>query len=571
MKNKSLIIIVSLLLIFSLVLGGCSPAEEPAAVEEVPAEEEVVTEAEEEVSEEPAQEAEVEEPVEEPQAEEAAEPKTLIWAFSSEPDTLDPHKTGTAASNYVMNFIGASLVDVDENGEYHPYLAESWEISEDGLTYTFKLREDVLFHDGTPFTAEDLVYTYNRALDPEIASTVAGPTLEPVESIQALDDYTLEFVLTAPYFPFLYNLSAAGYLMPLSQAYVEANGDDYLGRYPMSVGPYKFVEWVTADYVLVERNPDFNWGVETWGNTGPWGIDYIKFQIIPEQSTVLAGLEAGEIDYTAVEARDLEIFENMDFNILEQPQPGLRPYITFQTTAAPLDDINVRKALNMAINREAALQLLEQGNGVVQYGPLSPSQIGYWEGIEDFGYSYNPDEAKTLLEGAGYTLNADEYFEKDGETLSFTLYTLPVESWVKAAEVAQSMFKDIGVEITIQQDEQGVLVPQILGGDYQISMFGISSTEADILYQMFHSSQIGGFNYAYVNNPELDAILERTRSEIDPDARQQAVNEAQQYIVEQAYFLPFYAPVNFFVLNGRVKDYTFNPVNEVNLANAYIE
>ena len=215
-----------------------------------------------------------------------------------------------------------------------------------------------------------------------------------------------------------------------------------------------------------------------------------------------------KIDYSAVEPRDLELFQSEDYVILEQPQPGLRPYIAFQTSVAPLDDINVRKALNMAINREAALQLLEQGNGVVQYGPLSPSQIGYWSGIEEYGYAYNPDEAKVLLEESGYVLNGDGYYEKDGETLAFTLYTLPVESWVKAAEVAQSMFKDIGVEITIQQDEQGVLIPQILGGDYQISMFGMTSPEADILYQMFHSSQIGGFNYAYVNNPELDALLE---------------------------------------------------------------
>ena len=133
------------------------------------------------------------------------------------------------------------------------------------------------------------------------------------------------------------------------------------------------------------------------------------------------------------------------------------------------------------------------------------------------------------------------------------------------------MFKDIGVEITIQQDEEGVLVPKILSGDYQISMFGMTSNEAEILYQMFHSSTIGGFNYAYVNNPELDAILERTRTETDPDARQQAVNEAQKFITEQAYVLPMYAPINFYIVNGRVSGYTFNPINEINLSNATIE
>ena len=556
MKNKSLFVIMSLLLIVSIILTGCGKTEEPAAVEEAPAAEEAVAE---------------EEAVEEAVVEETAEPTTFSWAIQTDPDTLDPHKTGAAVSDYVMSFIGSSLVALDTDGSYKPYLAKSWEISEDGLTYTFTLRDDVLFQDGTSLTAGDLAFTYNRALDPETASPSAGPMLGPVASIQALDDYTLEFVLETPFFPFLYGLTSAGYLMPLSQAYVEANGDDYIARNPMSVGPYKMSEWVTGEYVLLEKNPDFNWGPETWGNTGPWHIDYIKFPIIPEQSTTVAGVEAGEIDLSPVEAKDLELFQSDSFDILEQPQQGLRPYIALQTTSAPLDDINVRKALNMAINREAVLQLLEQGNGVVQYGPLSPSQIGYWPGVEEYGYPYNPDEAKALLEGAGYTMNADGYYEKDGEILAFTLFTLPVESWVKAAEVAQSMFKDIGVEITIQQEEQGVVIPKILGGEYQISMFGMTYPEADVLYLMFHSSQIGGFNYAFVNNPELDAILDRTRSETDPAARQEAVNEAQKFIAEQAYTLPLYAPINFWVLNSRVKNYVFNPTIGFILADAYIE
>ena len=566
MKNKSLFYIISLLLVVSMVLAGCGTSEEPAAAEEVPAAEEAPAAEAEEVVEEPAAEEAVAE-----EAEAAAEPTTFVFAISTDPDTLDPHKTGAGISNQVMTFIGSSLISVDGDGKFYPYLAESWDVSEDGLTYTFKLREGVLFHDGTPLTAGDIAFTYNRALDPEIASPAAGPALGPIESIQALDDYTVEFVLSASYFPFLFGLAGSGYMMPLSQAYVEANGDDYIGRNPMSVGPYKFVEWVTADYVLLEKNPDFNWGAEDWGNTGPWNIDYLNFQIIPEQATILAGLEAGEVDFSLVEAKDLELFQSEDYVVLEQPQPGLRPYIAFQTSVAPLDDINVRKALNMAINREAALQLLEQGNGVVQYGPLSPSQIGYWSGVEEYGYAYNTDEAKALLEESGYVLNGDGYYEKDGETLAFTLYTLPVESWVKAAEVAQSMFKDIGVEITIQQDEQGVLIPKILTGDYQISMFGMTSPEADILYQMFHSSQIGGFNYAYVSNPELDALLDLTRTETDPDARQEVVNETQKFIAEQAYTLPFYAPINFYILNGRVKDYSFDIINLLSLPNAYID
>jgi peptide/nickel transport system substrate-binding protein len=557
-KNRWLFLTLAFVLIASIVLAACQPAvEEPAAEE--PA-------AEEPAAEEPA--------AEEPAAEEVDEKVggTLVYAVSAEPDTLDPAKTGAAVSDIIMNFLGCSLVTIDTEGNVVPYVAESWDVSEDGLTYTFHLRDDVMYHDGKSVTAQDFAWEYNRALDPETASPAAGPSLGNVESITALDDYTLEIKLGSANFPFLFSIGDAGYMQPVNQETFETMGADAFGRAPVGCGPYKLVSWDTGSGLTLERNPEFNWGpAGAWENTGPWYIENIEVRIIPEVATISAGLEAGEIHVAAITQSDKEYLETLDtLNIEGSLQPGLRPYVAINVTHYPFDDVNVRKAFNLAVNREAAVQVLAKGDAVVQYGPLSPAQIGYWDGVEEIGYGYDVEQANTLMEEAGFVKDDEGFYGKDGERISLTLYTLPIETWVKAAELVQQQYKEFGIELTIQQDDQGVLIPVILGGDYDITMFGMTYPEADILYLMFHSSQIGGFDYAMVNDPTLDEILERTRTETDPAARQEAVNEAQQYIVEQAYTIPMYAPINYTAISTSVMDYRFSDLRGLDLDSAYI-
>ena len=580
-KNRWLFLTLAFVLIASLLLAACQPAaeepapEEPAAEEPAAAAEEPVAEeaaAEEPASEEPvAEEAAAEEPASEEAGSDAS--GTFVFAVTAEPDTLDPAKTGASISDQVLYFLGCSLITYDADGNYVPYVAESWDVSEDGLTYVFHLRDDVKYHNGDPVTAQDFAWEYTRALDPETVSPSAGPSLGDVASVTALDDTTLEIVLGSPNFPFLFALSDPGYMQPINQAYFEEIGEEAYARQPMGCGPYMFESWETGSLVTLTRNPDFNWGpAGAWENTGPWYIETIEFQIIPEQSTISAGLESGEIDAANITQIDKQYMETLDnLNIEGYLQPGLRPYVTINVSHFPFDDLRVRQALNMAINREAAVQVLVQGDGVVQNGPLSPAQIGYWEGVEDLGYPYDLEAAAALMEEAGFAKDDEGYWGKDGERISLTFYTLPIEGWVRAAELVQQQYKEFGIELTIQQEEQGVVIPLVMGGEYDISMFGMTHSEADILWLMFHSSQIGGFNYAFVDDPTLDEILDRTRTEIDPAARQQAVDEAQAYLVEQAYFIPLYAPMNYMAVSARVQDYRFSDLLTLQIDAARLE
>ncbi len=255
----------------------------------------------------------------EPEAEPAVG-GTLVIARSSDPDSLDWHKSGALSD--ICAFYSGSLIAKDpQTGEFRPYLAESWEVAEDGMWYEFKLREDVKFHDGTPLTAHDYAWSFNRAVDPKTKGVTAGASLTGFAGATAEDDYTLRFRMAWPNSILLHTLSDACYHGPMPQAAVERMGDDF-ARNPISVGPFKFKEMVTGEKVVLERNPDYTWGPE-WTRGGPPYIETVEFRIIPEYSTQLAGLEAGEVDRIFVENKDLErILNSGEFQVFQAFRKG---------------------------------------------------------------------------------------------------------------------------------------------------------------------------------------------------------------------------------------------------------
>ncbi len=543
MYKKSLFVLMSILIIMSMMLGACAPAapaatqapatEAPAAATEAPA----VTEAaatEAAVTEAPATEA----PAAEAPAGEAKVGGTFRYAQSQEADTLDPQKTNMLAAAYVLSFVGAALVNLGPDGDIVPWLAKSWDVSEDGLVWTFHLRDDVKFTNGDPLTAKDFEFTYKRALDPETASVMTASNLGPtdMDSFKAVDDYTFQITLKEPFYPLLISLSDQNYMMPLSEKAYTTMDNDELALAPISCGPYTVESWERGSKITLKRNPDYNWGPEDGKlNTGPWYFETVEVYNIPEYQTILAGLEAGEIDYASLDIRDVDLIRDTGiFDILEATQQGPRPFFLFNTTVKPFDDVKVRQAFNQAVDRDAFIQVLTQGKATYLYGPLTPSQIGYWDGVEKIGYKFELDKAKALMQEAGYTYDANNMLlTPDGQPLKLTVDTLPVESWVKAAEVLSEQLKALGVQTEIAQKEPGILIQDVANGNYTMSAMGISSLDGDMLFTMFHSSNIGANNMSQYSEPELDAILERTRKALSEEERTQAFIEAQTYIVEK--------------------------------------
>ena len=468
---------------------------------------------------------------------------TLRIALPSDVTSLDLHKTSRGDDALVVGqWFNATLVTQNADGEYIPYLAESWEFSDDGLMWTFHLRDDVMFHNGDPVTAHDFVWTYERALDPDLASPGTGRRLSGM-TFEAPDDYTLVFNFPAPAISLLQFVNW-GYMAPMSQRAVEELGAEYELN-PVGTGPYKVVEVRPGEGVAMERWDDYNWGPEFFdgANTGPYNFDRIEFSILPEEATRIAALESGDIDYVngISNPLDVAILEAADVTVQQAPFGQVR-MIYIQNHVPPFDDALVRQALNYSVNREEITQIVTDGADQISRGPISPGMLGYDPAIEEqCGYHFDLDRAKELMQEAGYTYGDDGMLiTPDGEPFSLTMIGEPVDSGTAYMEVLQSMWRELGLDITLESTEPSILYPRLTERDYQMG-YGRRGgwTSYDYLYAIYHSStgrDLPGSMRSAVNDPTTDAFLEKNRAlAMDNPDLQDSVNELYCHIAEQAY------------------------------------
>ena len=468
---------------------------------------------------------------------------TLRIALPSDVTSLDLHKTSRGDDALVVGqWFNATLVTQNADGEYIPYLAESWEFSDDGLMWTFHLRDDVMFHNGDPVTAHDFVWTYERALDPDLASPGTGRRLNGM-TFEAPDDYTLVFNFPAPAISLLQFVNW-GYMAPMSQRAVEELGAEYELN-PVGTGPYKVVEVRPGEGVAMERWDDYNWGPEFFdgANTGPYNFDRIEFSILPEEATRIAALESGDIDYVngISNPLDVAILEAAGVTVQQAPFGQVR-MIYIQNHVPPFNDALVRQALNYSVNREEITQIVTDGADKISRGPISPGMLGYDPAIEEqCGYHFDLDRAKELMQEAGYTYGDDGMLiTPAGEPFSLTLIGEPVDSGTAYMEVLQSMWRELGLDITLESTEPSILYPRLTERDYQMG-YGRRGgwTSYDYLYAIYHSStgrDLPGSMRSAVNDPTTDAFLEKNRAlAMDNPDLQDSVNELYCHIAEQAY------------------------------------
>ncbi len=550
-----------------LVLSACTPAATPAVTEaaatEAPASGETA----------PATEAATEAAAEAPAPSgEAKVGGTYVLTSQEQPDTLDIQKSGFAITSGVLGWLGGSLLTKDMEGNYIPYLAESWDISEDGKTYTFKLRQDVKFHNGDPLTANDWVYTFDRATAEDFVSPVTADLLSALAGWEATDDYTLVITLDEPYFPILNTFTYGDYLAPYSKRAVEEAGDDYGWTTVTSVGPYMFKEWVNDEKIVLTRNPDYNWGPKVYegANTGPYHIETVEYRILPDYTTQLAAFQAGEITAFSIQAKDLPAFENNpDFQLLTDLTTGYY-YVIWNLEVWPFDNLLVREAFSMAVNKQTIVDVVGKGYGVTLDGTLSPSQLGYCAEVEGTGLKFDLEGAKAKLEEAGYTMNSSTgIYEIDGKPLSFVFKSLTPETYAQYSQILVEMWRQMGADVKIEQFDWPTASPMYTDGDYVMGTLHYAWPEADMLHMMFHSSSIGGSNFSRVADPELDALLESTRTLIDPVERQKAVCDTEAWLIKEATVLPLYSREWFTALHSNLAGTSYSSQTGLNLMDAY--
>ncbi len=435
-----------------------------------------------------------------------AQTGTLELAVDQSPVGLDPHKVTAFASLAVVHQVYDGLLEINADLQLDPALAVSYEVSDDGLVYTFDLRRDVVFHNGRPFTSADVVYSLERILDPETGSPYAS-RFDQVAAVEAPDGHTVVFTLAEPFAPFLSNME---FLYVVPQEAVQEHGD--LQQVMVGTGPFQLVEVVPDTYLRLEANPDYY-------RDGEPGVAELRFNIVPEGSTRAAGLRTGTYhllpDVDPATATVLQAAPNV--MVLEVP--GLAyTLLGMNVTREPFDDPRVRYAINLAIDREEAVDAVFLGNAVPA-GPLSDALADWALPTESFPcYAHDPERARQLLAEAGYS---------DG--FSFTILTFGTRRDVAdTAQVLQAQLERVGLDVEVNVAEFGTFVQDWQNSNFDafVSLNGGSIDPDGYLHRTFITG--GSTNVFLYSDAEVDELLEIGRTTSDMSARQSIYHELQR-------------------------------------------
>jgi peptide/nickel transport system substrate-binding protein len=468
---------------------------------------------------------------------------TLVWATSQDPDTLDPHG---AVSSWVANqyyTLYDTLLWRGPNQDIYPGLAKDWEVSEDGKTYTFYLRDDVTFHDGTPFNAEAVKFNFDRMKAETavraIGRAAAHDLIGPYESTEVIDEFTVALHFSESYPAFLDALSSH-FLCIVSPTAVEKWGEDF-PEHPVGTGPFMLEKYVLGEQLTVMRNPDYNWAPSFMDHQGPAYLDKVTHLFVEEATTRISVLETGEVHISSEPSAEdaLRLADDPNYEFISGPMPGQGHVMFPNVTKYPTDDIKVRQALIYATDKEKLVQIVWQDFQAPAYGPLTGATPGYNPAVETM-YSYDPEKAKALLEEAGWTVGSDGIrVDKDGNRLHLLLQAGPRTDTQEAYEFLQALYKDVGIEIEIRVLEMAAYNDACTAGEPEICPLYWGFSDPGELSIMFHSDNAGtGFNWGQIKDPKVDQLLLEGLRETDEKKRMDIYGELQVYIMEQAYVVP---------------------------------
>ncbi len=507
--------------------------------------------------------------------------KILKTNNSSEPGSLDPALAEGTHESWVLENIFEGLMTFDEKGELTFGMAEDYEISDDDLTYTFTLRDDIKWTNGDPVIAEDFEFAWKRILDPDMAADYAnilyyvrggeayntGEASRDDVAVKAIDEKTLEVTLESPTAYFL-ELTAFYSYLPVNKKVVEDNPD--WAKKPethVSNGPFELVTWDHNSKIIMSKN-------ESYYNADKIKLDGIDLDIIEDQNTAWQKYEGGEYHLL------VDIPTSVVSQLQEKDDPQLEIgaqvgtyYYNINPETKPFNNAKVRRAISMAIDRETIVKDITKGGqfpaeGVVSYGLLDETSKEFREGVGNL-IDYNKENAKALL---------DEGLAEEGMTLeefnnsNFVLLYNTSESHKKIAQAAQEMWRTtLGIEIGLENVEFQVKLDREKSGDYEISRAGWIGDFMDPMTFLDIWASDSPFNDVNYNNPEYDKLLKKVKSTIDQEVRMENMREAEKMFMEDSPVIPLYFYTQPYVIKSNVTGIVKIPVRYPSITYADIE
>lgn len=449
---------------------------------------------------------------------------TFISAKTTEAPSLDTILEQAASRQRIDVLFYNRLVEWGADGKIEPVLAESWTTSPDGKTWTFKLRRGVKFHSGRELVADDVKFTYDRVMDANIGSGGRGYFLA-IDGIEIPDKYTVRIHTKQPSASLLAAL-AGNWSAIVPRDEYEKRGD--LRRTAIGTGPFILQEWVPQSHLKARKNPDY------WDKGKPY-IDAVEIKIIPDEASIVAQLRTGNIHHALLEDNKnyLLVKDDKRLNAMRSPRLGFDCLI-MNLGRKPFDDVRVRQAISLAIDRNEVLQVAASGLGQVT-GPLTPAMKPWALPIEAFKewYMPNPERAKKLLAEAG-----------SPNGFKTTLKAIPTfPTMVAGSQVIAAQLKRIGVDVQIIQEEYGVWIKNIIKPNFNFDMtMNLTNGEPDpdsLLYRRVSSVERQWTNGG---DPEVDALLDQGRVSLDHAKRKEIYDKAQRLLVEKALMIWTFSP-----------------------------
>lgn len=446
---------------------------------------------------------------------------TLTIGLDDDPPQMDPHKSTAAVDRQVYQSIYNKLIDINEKMEFVPELATKWSVSDDGQTYTFNLRKNVLFHDGTPFNAEAVKFNFERMLDPKFGSPRLSE-INLIDHIKVVDDHTIQIHLKKPYAPFLSVLTDRAGMM-VSPTAVKKEGKDF-ANHPVGTGPYKFVKRVKQGYIKVTRFDKY-WGPKP-------KIKTIVYKPYPDGNVRVTNLVSGSVDLVnKIDYKDINrLKSNAAINVVKTDALGFQG-IMLNTQVAPFNNKKVRQALNWAIDRKAIAKVVYH-NGVTPAVNAFPKSS--WAHPDDMKVpDANIKKAKALIQASGLS------------NIHFTLKITPKPEEKQVGQMLQAMLSQVGIKVKLEMVEFGTLLQQMESHDFQAIRIGWSGrVDPDgNAYSWFTSK--GSLNDMGYANPKVDQLLAKARTISDQGQRKDIYEQVSKIIWEDAPYIFLFYPNDF--------------------------